>query len=116
MPLMKSRMTRTELLRKTIELEKQLPRSELQEKVRKLTLILADRIVDREILDELWEELSMLKVIKYAEEKGMKKGIEKGMEKERREFVKNLLSLGMDDDFIIKATGMDMPTLERIKE
>ena len=50
----------------------------------------------------------MLKVIKYAEEKGI--------EKERREIVRNLLSLGMDDDFIIKATGMDMPTLKRIKE
>lgn len=62
----------------------------------------------------------MLKVIKYAEEKGMKKGREEGREEEReegrREFVKNLLSLGMNDDFIIKATGMDMPTLERIKE
>ena len=62
----------------------------------------------------------MLKVIKYAEEKGMEKGMQKGVEKEReegrREIVKNLLSLGMNDDFIIKATGMDMPTLERIKK
>ena len=116
MPLMKSRLNRTELLRKTIELEKKLPKSEFREKVRELTLILADKIVDREILDELWEELSMLKVIKYAEEKGMEKGREEEREEGRREIVKNLLSLGMDDDFIIKATGLDIPTLERIKK
>lgn len=49
MPLMKSRLNRTELLRKTIELEKKLPKSEFREKLRELTLILADKIVDRKI-------------------------------------------------------------------
>ena len=48
-PLMKSRLNRTELLRKTIELEKKLLKSEFREKVRELTLILADKIVDRKI-------------------------------------------------------------------
>jgi len=42
-------------------------------------------------------------------------GREEGREVERKEFVKNLLSLGMDDDFIIKATGLDMALLEKIK-
>jgi len=73
LPLMNSRLTKTELLRRTIELEKQLPKTDLRNKVRELTLILADKIVDRKILDELWEELRMFKVIKYAEEKGMEK-------------------------------------------
>ena len=40
-----------------IELEKQLPKTDLRNKVRELTLILADKIVDRKILDELWDEL-----------------------------------------------------------
>ena len=78
---MKSRLTKTELLRRTIDLEKELPEKELRNKVRELTLILADKIVDQKILDELWEELRMFKVVKYAEEKGMEKGLEKGMEK-----------------------------------
>ena len=76
LPLMRSRLTKIELLRRTIELEKQLPEKDIRNKVRELTLILADRIVDREILDELWEELRMFKVIKYAEEKGLEKGKE----------------------------------------
>ena len=66
----------------------------------------------------------MLKVIKYAEEKGMKKGIEKGIEKGIMkgkeegtiEVAKNLLSLGMDDDFVMKATGLDLPTIRSLEK
>ncbi|MGV8107968.1 hypothetical protein [Methanospirillum sp.] len=85
---MKSAESAGTLLWKTIELEKNHPDENLRNKVRELTLILSNRIVDKTILDELWEELQMLKVIKYAEEKGMKKGIEKGI----MEVAKNLLS------------------------
>lgn len=120
LPLMKSTLPVDALLRKTIELEKQIPKEELRNKVRELTLILANRIVDKEILDELWEELQMLKIIKYAEEKGMKKGIEKGREEgkeeERVAVAKNLLSLGMDDDFVIQATGLDKKCIRTLKK
>lgn len=124
LPLMKSAESAGTLLRKTIELEKNLPDESLRNKVRELTLILSNRIVDKTILDELWEELQMLKVIKYAEEKGMKKGIEKGIEKGIMkgkeegtiEVAKNLLSLGMDDDFVMKATGLDLPTIRSLEK
>ena len=81
LPLMKSRLDTVALLRKTIELEKQVPDTAIQEKIRELTLIVANRIVDKNILDELWEELRMLKVIRYAEDKGMEKGMKEGIEK-----------------------------------
>ena len=115
LPLMKSRLPMDGLLRKTIELEKQLPDEGLRNKVRELTLILSNRIVDRKILDELWEELRILKVIKYAEEKGLEKGMEKGMEEGIEAVAKNLLSLGMDDEFVMKATGLDKNALDNIK-
>jgi len=70
LPLMKSRLAKDTLLCKTIEIEKQLPDEELRNEVRELTLILSNRIVDKKILDTLWGELRMLKVIKYAEDKG----------------------------------------------
>ena len=82
LPLMKSRLTKTELLRRTIDLEKELPEKELRNKVRELTLILADKIVDQKILDELWEELRMFKVVKYAEEKGMEKASDRKLSTE----------------------------------
>ncbi|QXO93864.1 hypothetical protein KSK55_10960 [Methanospirillum purgamenti] len=109
---MKSAESAGTLLRKTIELEKNLPDESLRNKVRELTLILSNQIVNKTILDELWEELQMLKVIKYAEEKGMKKGIEKGT----IEVAKNLLSLGMDAEFVMKATGLDLPTIRSLEK
>ena len=105
---MKSRLSKTELLRRTIELEKELPEKELRNKVRELTLILADKIVDQKILDELWEELRMFKVVKYAEEKGM--------EKERETVAKNMLSLGIEDELVIKATGLDQSIIDKLKK
>jgi hypothetical protein len=41
--------------------------------------------------------------------------MERGRKEEKKELVKNLLSLGMDDEFIIKATGLDVTILEKIK-
>ena len=81
-------------------------------KVRELTLILADKIVDKKLLDELWEELRMLKVVKYAEEKGMEKGMEKGKET----VAKNMLSLGIEDELVIKATGLDKSIIDKLKK
>jgi len=109
---MKRKLTKTELLRKTIELEKELPEKELRNKVRELTLILADKIVDQKILDELWEELRMFKVLKYAEEKGMEKGMKKGKET----VAKNLLSKGMDDKFVMETTGLDQSIIDKLKK
>jgi len=113
---MKSRLTKTELLRRTIDLEKELPEKELRNKVRELTLILADKIVDQKILDELWEELRMFKVVKYAEEKGMEKGLEKGKKQERETVAKNMLSMGIEDELIIKATGLDQSIIDKLKK
>jgi hypothetical protein len=46
----------------------------------------------------------------------MEKGMEKGREEERKELVRNLLSPGMDDEFIVKAMGLDMAVLKKIKK
>jgi len=47
------------------------------------TLIIANKMIDKEKLNELWEEIKMLDIFELAEEKGMEKGIKKGMEKGR---------------------------------
>ena len=61
---------------------------------------------------QLWEELCMFKVVKFAEEKGMEKGLEKGKET----VAKNMLSLGIDDELIIKATGLDQLIIDKLKK
>ena len=51
-----------------------------------------------------------------AKEEGLEEGMKKGREEEREGFVKNLLSLGMDDEFIKKATGLDQLIIDKLKK
>lgn len=41
--------------------------------------------------------------------------MEEGREQERETVAKNLLSLGMDTEFVIKATGLDKSDIEKLK-
>ena len=45
----------------------------------------------------------------------MKEGILEGKKQERETVAKNLLSLGMDNEFVIKATGLDNSDIEKLK-
>jgi predicted transposase YdaD len=80
LPLMQSILPKNKLLLETIKLEKQLPDTTIRIKVLGLTLVVANRSVDEKLLDEIWEEVRMLKIMQYAEEKGLEKGLEKGRE------------------------------------
>ena len=48
-------------------------------------------------------------------EQGVKEGILEGKKQERETVAKNLLSLGMDNEFVIKATGLDKSDIEKLK-
>ena len=85
LPLMQSRLPKNELLLETIKLEKQLPDTTIRVKVLGLTLVVSNRIVDKKLLDEIWQEVRMLKIMQYAEEKGLEKGLVIGLEKGREE-------------------------------
>ncbi|MGE0083546.1 MAG: hypothetical protein AB7S75_03915 [Desulfococcaceae bacterium] len=45
------------------------------------TLVMANRIIDKERLKELWEDVKMLDILEIAREKGMEEGEVRGMEK-----------------------------------
>ena len=94
-PLMESRLSREELLLETIKLEKEITDDSIRGKVIALTLVMSNKLVESELLDKIWEEIKMLKILKYAEEKGMEKGIEKGMAigriEEKRLIIERLL-------------------------
>jgi len=49
-------------------------------------------------------------------EEGMKKGREEGREEERKDVAKNMLSLGIDDELVIKATGLDQSIIDKLKK
>ncbi|MBN1166342.1 MAG: hypothetical protein JXA44_04335, partial [Methanospirillaceae archaeon] len=43
-------------------------------------------------------------------------GLEKGREQERETVAKNLLSKGMDDEFVIETTGLDQSIIDKLKK
>lgn len=48
----------------------------------------------------------MHKGMKKGVQKGIQKGLHKGRQEERSEIARNLLSMGLDRDAIVRATGM----------
>ncbi len=78
-PLMESRLSVKELLLETIKLEKEINNESIRNKVIALTLVMTNKLVGPEVMESIWEEIKMLKIVKFAEEKGIEKGREQGM-------------------------------------
>ena len=51
-----------------------------------------------------------------AKEEGLEEGLKKGREEERKDVAKNMLSLGIEDELIIKATGLDQSIIDKLKK
>ena len=83
LPLYKSEsIDKTGLLKNGLEIVRELKIEEsLKQKMSALMLVLCNKIIEKEKLEEIWRELKMLKVIEFAEEKGIEQGIEQGIEK-----------------------------------
>ncbi len=70
-------------------------------------MVMSNRLVDADLLEMIWEAIKMLKILKYAEDKGkeqgivigieqgLEKGLEKGLKKgrieEKRVLIERLL-------------------------
>lgn len=134
-PLMESRLPVQDLLLETIKLEKQIKDENLRNKVIALTMVMSNRLVEADLLERIWEEIKMLKILKYAEDKGkeqgivigieqgieqgLEKGLEKGFEKgrieEKRVLIERLLvkKFGpLSKDTLNKIQNMDSVILD----
>lgn len=79
-PLMESRLPVQDLLLETIKLEKRIKDENLRNKIIVLTMVMSNRLVDADLLERICEEIKMLKILKYAEDKGKEQGIVIGIE------------------------------------
>jgi hypothetical protein len=86
-PLMESRLSVKDLLFETIKLEKQINDENIKNKIIALTLVVSNKFVEPGVLENIWKEIKMLKILKFAEDKGKEQGIviglEQGVEKGR---------------------------------
>ncbi len=108
-PLMDSKMSTSERIKKAIEKYKEIEKDE--RKVIDFTatlLVMANRVITREEFREIWEGIKMLNIIRYAEEIGMEKGMEKGMKKG----IEKGIEMGLD----IKFGEIGMRIMDNIKK
>ena len=105
LPLMSSKKEMVDRVKNTIEVEQQLNLSESKSsKVVAMTLVMADKFLTEKEISQIWEEYKMVKIFKYAEEKGREKG-----EKERLQ--KTAIKL-----LTKKFQGLSKKNKEKIKE
>ena len=113
LPIMKSTEKEVERAKAVIRALKKinLKRSHYEALVSAI-LVLVDKFFEEKDLYDLWEEMSMLKVIEFAE----KKGIEKGIEKANIETAKKMLAEGIETMTIEKFTVLSSEAIETLKQ
>jgi len=121
LPLMSSEKEMVDRVKNTIELEQQLNLSESKSsKVVAMTLVMTDKFLTEKEISQIWEEYKMVKIFKYAEEKGREKGLEEGLEEglekglkkgKKEELQKTAIKL-----LIKKFQGLSKESKKKIKE
>jgi hypothetical protein len=109
-PLMNSKYSISERIRKSIEKYKEQEKE--QSKIIDFAaaiLVLSNRIITREEFNEIWEEIKMLNIMRYAEEIG----IEKGIEKDRVIMAERLIKKNMTFEEVAELTEL---SIEKIIE
>jgi hypothetical protein len=113
LPLMKSNLEKVNLVREVVKVEMQLNIDQtVKEKLVAITLVMADKLIRRDELEKIWEEIRMFKFIEFAEGKGIEKGIEKG----KFDVASNMLVDGESEEKVKKYTGLSDEQIEKIKE
>ena len=51
-----------------------------------------------------------------AKEEGLEKGREEGREEAKETVAKNMLSLGIEDELVLKASGLDQSIIDKLKK
>jgi len=76
------------------------------------TMIMSNKILDKETFDKLWEEIKMIKVLAFAEEKGYDRGINDGYDKGKNDGYDKGINDGYDKGILKNAKMMLIEVLE----
>jgi len=97
------REVRAELAEQVLRFESELFHAgKISSRLMAATLILSNKIIDKERLKSLWEEIKMLDIIEIAREKGMEEGKEIGLQEGKAMGVQEGKALGVQEG---KASG-----------
>ncbi|MDR1533159.1 MAG: hypothetical protein LBS62_13440 [Clostridiales bacterium] len=109
----------TELLMESAALVRQLNIPDVMaDKILAAMLVLANKLVDKNKLNNIWKEFSRmykLKVLEVAEKQGVRKGMRKGARKEREKVAAAMLLNGVSFEFVMKVTGLSEERLAELE-
>jgi hypothetical protein len=86
-------------------------------KVVAMTLVIADKFLSDREISEIWRDYKMLRILKFAEEKGKERGIEEGRKEEMERMALKLLINkfgGLSKEYKKKLKEQDKEELEVI--
>lgn len=124
LPLMDSERRIVDMVKEAIDCEQKLNFDKPKmSKVIAMTLAVVDKFLADQEIEEIWGEYKMLKIFKYAEEKGEEKGIEIGKEeerekaeKEKREMVKKMLEKDIEIEEVAEISGLSKEEIEELQK
>ena len=115
LPLFASKkLSPTQLFTESSKLIKRLNvNDEERMKLYALSIVLAGKVVEKDQLDKLWEEIKLMRnaILEYAEERGIKLGEERGKELNAKETARRLLAKGYDLEEIAEVTDISVEQL-----
>lgn len=95
LPLMYTEHSRIELVKKSVELVQTIAiEQQEQEKLVASILVLANRFLSKEQMEQIWEVIRMYKFMEFAEEKGMQQGLQEGRQQGLQEGLQQGLQQG----------------------
>jgi predicted transposase YdaD len=101
---------RAEIVERIIRFETELCKAQkISSAVLAATLVMSNKLIDKDRIEALWEEIKMLDVLEVAKEKGIKEGMEKGLE----EGMEKGLEEGMEKGF---EKGKNIGGLDMIRQ
>jgi len=101
---------RSEIVEQVVRFETELfHHNKIPSRLVAATLIMSNKLIDKERLKQMWEGIKMLDIIEIAREKGIEEGMEKGIEKGMEKGIEKGKLLGIQE-------GKIQGTLEASKE
>ena len=122
-PIMGGTLSKKDKILKAVQLSSEF-NDELKIDIQAMCYAFANKFLDKTDLEQKKEALSMTELGKLIKEEGIKEGIKEGLEKgieegklkANIETAKKMLLEGLSDDVIIRITGLDIETLNKMKK
>ena len=114
LPLMKSKHSADEMALKAVELSKQIS-GDIKTFILGAIIAISDGFMSEDCRKKLLEVLKMTLIEQMIREEGMEEGKKEGKKEGKEEVAKKALMEGIDEDIIVKITGLNKESIRKLR-